>query len=128
MIFKDYWATWDTEKYPASRQTDDKCLNCGQRRIVHRGWRCDDAPSGSIFFDDGPRTTCYVTQSMLNSIRMTLEEFLASKPAPCGPTVQPPLVVKPTSENPQWKTSLNLSMRHGECPCGVARAVCSYHK
>jgi len=126
MIFKDYWATWDTEKYPASRQMDDKCLNCSKKRFSHFGWSC--VHPGRIFFEDVPRSCCYVTQSMLNSIRMTLEEFLASNPAPCGPAVQPPLVVKPTSENPQWKTSLNLSMRHGECPCGVARAVCSYHK
>lgn len=116
MIFKDAKASKDIENIPAARGYEP-CLNCGQSWDYHGGWACKTdhrAPYSKI-----PNNQKYITKSMLDSIGLTLEQY--QKPSTSAVTSAP------MGEVPQWKASLSLSMRTGECPCGVNRQVCHYH-
>lgn len=104
MIYRDSKAKHDTEDCPSPRG-GEPCLNCGDYWECHFGWGCENEQSTS-FSATSPNER-YLTQSMLNSISQSMLNSIS-----------------PSSEKKVNKT-FTLSR---ECPCGIARVDCTYHR
>lgn len=116
--YKDAEAHNDRRYRPAVRT--EHCLHCGKSRVCHTGWSCSLAYPDN--FDQCPESMRFLTQEMWDSLVL-------------GPAVGPVKLVSyditftprsVTTPDDGLKTYANLQPH--ECPCGIARSGCEYHK
>lgn len=141
MIFKDAFASKDRDDMPCSRGVNTLCLNCGNPYFEHYGWSCSRSrPTTQSNFSKLSAHEHYITTSMLSSLGYLDDELyfyhkhrasVVLDPGrglgPASPAVPRP-VTPAHAEKPQWLVSRMSSTAPGECPCGVARNICSYHR
>lgn len=152
MIFKDAYAANDKLTSPINRFK--LCLNCKDPWDYHYNWLChghsypfnglssvntNDYASYNGYWPQNPlqiwAKSHYITKSMLSSIGLNdindyynyfFNMYYNSQPIPNTTTSTSK---KLTNEFlPDWKLSRALSIKSGECPCGISRQWCSYHK
>lgn len=130
MIYKDDNSQYDLEDMPYNRHED--CLNCGQEHSNHFGWICyntlgitDGFGDLSTNFSDYLPTDKYLTQSMKDSI-ISKSDYLISHYKFLSDLADKPAhqTAKPTID--QWQTWAHN--QPGDCPCGIKREVCDYHR
>ncbi len=127
MIFNDIHAHRDSEECPAKRQ--EACMNCGHYWDDHIFWSCYDAVE-CYKFDQAYSGEQYLTQSMLDSIEPPTMQKIQVKQS-CAPvTMNTPNLLNPDNRNDltDWRTWANVNKLPSECPCGIYRNDCSYHK
>lgn len=137
MIYADRAAVDDLESEPVDR--DEPCLNCGGQWWEHNGWICNN--SGFIRtdcrFSNVPPAYRYLTRGMLDTagtghgrnLYLTPNEviFIACKRAAAAAVdiiARPPRI----NDRPDWFLSREAGLQPGECPCGIAKQRCAYHK
>lgn len=136
MIFADSEAHHDTPSKPAHRPGN--CMQCFRIWKDHHGWACPDSAitMRGRTFENLHAAYRFCTPEMRatvsNAVWSANEKPLGSRglSKPVAPTAAKPVPQPPQKslEVPQWKLSLSLSMKDGECPCGIARSVCSFHR
>ena len=99
MIYDDEMSEFDLEVCPANRE--GKCVNCNKTWLQHAGWACDTYIGPKVF------------SKLESSQRFLVPIMLASKKI----DVSIPL-----------KSEAWINVPPNECPCGIVRADCSYHK
>jgi len=121
MIYKDILAATDTDDLPRMRH-DDLCINCGNGWLAHSGWGC----YFSATFKDTGTTNRYVTQSMLDSLKAGSD---SNREGSAQPSITSFIKGNPESfDLSDWRAWRNSSMKPNECPCGIVRVQCDYHK
>jgi len=120
MIYKDAHAHLDTERTPAARH-GEACVNCGEWWEEHDGWRCPDAVSLYTTFHGLVESERYTTMSMYVSIQN--DPPTQRSPATCQESAVQVVVKADLSD---WRTWAHN--RPGDCPCGIARTMCDYHR
>lgn len=118
MIYNDKPANYDVEGCPAKRQ-DDICLNCGHDWGKHIGWSCPEF-STQEFSNCSPNAR-YLTQSMLDNIKTNgrAERLMNA------------YQMIETDKNESVKEDSWRAWAHnkpGDCPCGILRSACEYHR
>ena len=99
MIFKDEHAHQDFEDRPAIGRSG-RCLNCGDTRGYHYGWRCPSSTSRYSSFAAMKPTERFETKAMRDSLKkLDTDNWRA------------------------WKYA-----HPGHCVCGIARERCVYHR
>lgn len=133
MIYKDNNAQSDTEDHPA-RRGNELCLNCGKVYSLHYGWRCNGAGIDNTFFSV-QASNRYLTQSMKDSLNMnnrptdpapTTVKMKAVSTTPASSTTMSDEITQQDLDVSDWKNWVHNSP--GECPCGISRRDCTYHK
>jgi hypothetical protein len=112
MIYLDREHLSDSEKAPAVR--GGRCINCGRYWIDHIGWRCPTSNRLSTSFSRLPSVSRFLTQAMIDS----LPTSYVAAPAPA--------TAKTADDSDDWR-----AWRHnapGDCPCGIRRQDCDYHR
>lgn len=121
MIYKDEDAALDRELVPFNRRNEN-CLNCKLGYSSHRGWACPWTPEMMTGIWGWSRIAAphrYLTQSMKDSISAPTSAKITWDPG-----TQPPAVTPDISD--QWQAWIHRN--DDDCPCGVARARCDYHR
>lgn len=121
MIYSDQYAHLDTEEKPFDRS--EHCLNCGERHGMHYGWSCSEClyEYEGCFSTVHP-TNRYETKSMRNTSKSQLQFF--DVVAVVGDSIE--IARKPIKDLTDWRAwAHNVE---GECPCGIHRQQCDYHK
>lgn len=119
MIYKDELAKFDTDELPCERP--EPCMNCGDYYVNHDGWRCPTSGSECTYYTDLYADERYQTQIMVMS-KKSVKEIVNEKPVVLAQAV----VVEPKVDLSDWRTWAHN--RPGDCPCGIARTVCDYHR
>ena len=120
MKYFDDLAGLDVECVPGNRGS--KCLNCGRNYWAHSGWKCPTSNSLNTYFSQLGPTERYFTAEMKASLYHPLPlplDFALITPVTPKDAPQP----KDMSDWRNWAHN-----RPGDCPCGIVRSRCSYHK
>lgn len=116
MIYLDSLASSDNPVMPADRK--EPCINCGEMWGYHRGWSCHAACPNQAF---NTSKKCYMTKSMRDSIQ-----------AQSATTTQHVITgIDLAADNSSRSTTIDVTtkvQKSQECPCGIVRADCTYHK
>lgn len=122
MIYKDSLSDSDCDSMPAERP-DQGCENCGETYWEHSGWRCPNSSSPNQTFSNLPAEHRYETASM----KASLPDFYVSAPSPRD---FQHVAVKPEEPKPvdlsDWRAWAHN--KPGDCPCGIAKANCEFHR
>lgn len=125
MIYKDALSVSDSESCPAKRLED--CLNCAQSWGQHRGWSC--TRTRLSFYEIGVSTERYETQSMRDSLSHPKVPIIVAQQKPKGwdslSTPKAP-TAKAETDLSDWRAWRNQAP--GECPCGIVKTMCDYHR
>lgn len=113
MIYKDLLSPLDKPDCPANR-IGESCLNCGEGFFFHKGWSCDISELYTDFISV-LHWNRYETLSMAQSIfEDTLKVNVKEKE------------VKQKYDISDWRAwGHNVA---GDCPCGIKKTLCDYHK
>ena len=127
MIYNDSQSQNDTEKMPAERDREG-CENCGTTFWEHSGWRCPNSSLHGITFSNLPQEHRYLTASMQASIAHTnvkVWEEVLRKGFAAAKLVSKPEEPKPVDLS-DWRAWAHN--KPGDCPCGIAKANCEFHR
>lgn len=128
MIYKDAKAEFDEDNLPSCR-SDEECLNCGAEWDDHCGWSCPGGDEKN-FYCLSPEDR-YETQSMRASLSapkvaiMVAQQKLKARPLPQAKDLSslPQVQTKDLSDWRAWR-----NQAPGECPCGIVKTMCDYHR
>jgi hypothetical protein len=112
----------DTNDCPAPRK--EPCQNCGKAYAKHFGWACND-DDFNFKFSDLMDFEKYVTSDMIDSEGQVSVSFQRKPFKESSKTlnqVKPPI----EDQSDDWRAWANN--KPGECPCGIIRHLCTYHK
>lgn len=122
MIYKDAKSREDSLDIPADRGDKEMCLNCGMNWLWHNRWACADWRR--LPGDDGwsfhavPPNKRYLTRSMKES-RADIGTVTCNQPAgSAGGSSDLDLS--------DWRTWAHKAP--GDCPCGIKREACDFHR
>lgn len=131
MIYADYYASLDFENKPATRSINGKeelCIHCGFGASTHFGWNCDYF-SPHYMFQTVPVHQRYLTESMRDSLHCITGNFQMDLNF-CDPdqwNFELPLKVKEKKYDiSDWQSWAHKEP--GDCPCGIKKEMCDYHK
>lgn len=146
MRYKDKFAHADQEAYPCTRYPE-RCLNCGKGDYDHSGWACPTDNRIKLLISRGQSPTAidymfsdrdfrYETQSMRDSLQGTSHSAsMASgykvRPLPDFNKVVGQAVEKVKDDLADRQLNDWRAWGHnvkGDCPCGIAKVQCDYHR
>lgn len=117
---------------PTEDEKCEDCVLCGGSWWSHEGWLCPQKPSSTYYanvrFDVTkiPREYRFWTQSMYDLAKQgkysQLTSHIHHKPHILSPTLEVPVV----EDIPEWRKWQHNAP--GECPCGIVRSRCDYHR
>ena len=116
MNYNDSKSQNDIEEMPAERNGEG-CENCGTTYWEHSGWRCPNSSQLGITFSNLPQEHRYLTASMQASIAHTNVKVWEEVSKPEEP--------KPVDLSDWHAWAHN---KPGDCPCGIAKANCEFHR
>lgn len=121
MIYNDKYACDDFEECPGCRP-DEVCINCGNHWNRHANWGCDEY----LYFSETFEHNRYLTQSMIDSIspNTTVKQMKMSE-VNHSDMYGYPKITNPKDISDWRNWAHNVS---GECPCGIVRSICEYHR
>lgn len=125
--------TWVNE--PTKSEKEEICILCGSSWWSHEGWLCPKDPTrnqyGNVRFDVTkiPREYRFWTQSMYDLAKQGKYNQLTSH-IHHSTTISTadirPSPTSPVAEVPEWRKWQHNAP--GECPCGIVRSMCDYHR
>lgn len=129
MIYKDSECQKDTDPMPAERDGEG-CENCGTSYWEHDGWRCPNSSHRSNHFSNLPSDHRYLTASMQASIVHPTHKAWSDALRDAFNEAKQELESKPEEPKPvdltDWRTWAHN--KPGDCPCGIAKANCEFHR
>jgi hypothetical protein len=141
MIYSDAKSANDTDREPACRL--GACLNCGNGWAYHFGWRCVNIPSVEKLFSRLPEKYRFITQEMKDSINGPITQPVPTLRSPSASESKIVDIFKQDiadyerrnqkqpvakEEVPEWKKWRDANVNTGDCPCGLIRSTCEYHR
>ncbi len=148
MIYKDIFAHRDMLNIPM-RRLDDTCINCRKYHFEHDGWRCPSAHAAGKQFSNLCPEDSYMTISMLESLgyvvnmRLThpISDHLGKLDLLFGAfriqlndkkiSATEPKVVKAGEPVKEVDLTDWRSWAHNkpnDCPCGIKKIDCEFHR
>lgn len=125
MIYKDNVAGYDATGYPAGRSLriggyhqDELCLNCTKTIYYHSGWSCSS--NGSRLFSKDNQHSQYLTKTMKDSLTPSINKATTIPAPPESSSINQNVDLS------DWKSWAHK--KDGDCPCGISRRVCDYHR
>lgn len=126
MIYKDLDSIYDREEVPAFREGN--CINCGFDWDNHNGWSCHNSHSkrrGFMLEDEDKRFLTKVMQDSISPEAPIVYAFeFPVKNIPSNTSQSK--VAESCDPSTHWKGWAHNVV--GDCPCGIKRTQCEFHK